>query len=373
MSGNRRIPIWIKVLVLLALVAGAIFVARLMLRPLVSVQSAWIDTAVDAIPGTVTVRSSQDTQVKSEIGGRVVESYLEIGAKVAEGDILLQIDTADHEIEIARLRKNLEAVNRRIAIGSQIRYSLIDAEEKLAGAERALNRGGLSVAEFEKQQRVVQQIRDRIALEELKNEEQLTSLENSLSVRQREVEKMTIRAPIDCIVADVSAYRGDLIGSGAAIARIISPVKLVEARISQEDMAGLGIGQRSSVRFIGYSSKLYTAEVVKILPVADENTQRYIVHLEVDVDQDLLVPGTTGEVSIVIAQRENAVVIPRRSLIGNEIHLVVDGVIEVRQVEPGFVGLNKVEIVSGLEVGEQVVIENFDRLRLGERVRIRDH
>lgn len=372
MSRNRKTPVWIKILVVLAIVAGAAFAFRYFLRPVVSVVAAWVDTAVDAIPGTVTVRSRQDTEIKGEVGGRVLESDLEIGARYAEGDVLVQIDTADLEIEIDKLRKNLEAVARRIEIGSETRYSLIDAEERYEGAVRAHQRGSLSNADLGKQERAVQQIKDKIALEELRNQEQLTSLENTLSVRERQLEKMTIRAPIDCIITDVYAFRGDLIGGAAPIARIISPVKLVEARISQEDMAGLEIGQRSSVRFIGYGSKMYGAQVVKILPVADEETQRYIIHLEVDVDPDLLIPGITGEVSIVIAQRENAVVIPRRSLIGDEVYLLVDGVIEARQVEPGFTALNKVEIVSGLDAGELVVIENFDRLRPGDRVRVDD-
>ena len=141
-------------------------------------------------------------------------------------------------------------------------------------------------------------------------------------VHERQKEKMTIRAPIDCIIADVYAFRGDLIGSGGPIAKIISPVKVVEARISQEDMAGLSLGQKSSVRFVGYGDELYRAEVVKILPVADADTQRYVVHLDVEVDPDRLVPGITGEVSIVLGQRENAIVIPRRALIGNEVYIV---------------------------------------------------
>lgn len=372
MSRNRRASIWIKILVVIALVAVAALVGLRMLRPVVAVDAAWVDTAVNAIPGTVTVRSHQTTEVKGEVGGRVLESHLEIGDRVKEGEVLVQIDTADLEIEITKLRNDIEATNRRIEIGSQTIYTLIDAEERYEGAVRAHQRGSLSSADLGKQQRAVQQIKDKIALEELRNQEQLKGLENQLSVRERQLEKMTIRAPIDCIIADVFAFRGDLIGGGAAIARIISPVKLVEARINQEDMAGLKVGQRSSVRFIGYGTKLYNAEVVKILPVADETTQRYIIHLDVDVDPDLLIPGITGEVSIVIDQHENAVVIPRRSLIGEEVYLVVDGVIEVRKVVSGFVGLNKVEIVSGIEPGERVVIENFDRLRPGDRVRVRD-
>lgn len=366
-----KVSFSIKLLIIPFVLIGGVFIGLRFMRPVVTVDAAWIDVAVNAIPGTVTVRSKQETQVKSEVGGRVAETFLEIGKKVNEGDVLVQIDTGDIEIELNRLKNELEAIGRKIEIGSQIRYSLIDAQEKLEGSERLLARGSLSEAEFEKQQRNVQQIEDRIALEELQNQQQLANLQNQLMVRERQKEKMTIRAPIDCIIAEVFAFRGDLIGSGGPIAMIISPVKVVEARISQEDMGGLTVGQKSSVRFLGYGDQLYNAEVVKILPVADADTQRYVVHLGVDVDPDRLVPGITGEVSIVLDQRENAVVIPRRALIGNEIYIVNDGIVEVRTVTRGFVGLNRVEILEGLVEGEQVLTSNFDRIRSGDRVRIR--
>ena len=366
----KKVSFSIKFLIVLAVLIGGFFIGLRFMRPVVAVDPAWVDTAVYAIPGTVTVRAKQETQLKSDVGGRVAETFLEIGRKVSEGEVLVQIDTGDIEIEINRLRNDFDAITRKIEVGSQNRYTLIDAQENLEESERLLKRGRLSEAEFEKKKRAVQQIEDRIALEELQNQQQLDSLENNLMVRERQKGKMTILAPIDCIIADVFAFRGDLIGAGAPIAQIISPVKVVEARISQEDMEGLTVGQKSSVRFLGYGDELYQAEVVKILPVADADTQRYIVHLNVDVDPDLLVPGITGEVSIVIDERENAIVVPRRAVIGNEVYIVKDGVVEVRTVTRGFVGLNKVEILSGVAEGELVVTSNYDRLRSGDRIRI---
>ena len=367
-----KVSFSIKLLIIPIVLIGGVFVGLRFLRPVVPVYAAWIDVAVNAIPGTVTVRSKQETQLKSDVGGRVAETFLEIGKKVREGDVLVRIDTGDIEIELDRLKSELEAIKRKIEVGSQIRYSLIDAQEKLEDSERLFTQGRLSEAEFEKQERNVQQIEDRLALEDLQNQQQLDQLQNQLMVRERQKGKMTIRAPIDCIIAEVYAFRGDLIGSGGPIAKIISPVKVVEARISQEDMGGLTVGQKSSVRFLGYGDELYNAEVVKILPVADAETQRYVVHLGVEVDPDRLVPGITGEVTIVLDQREDAVVIPRRALIGNEVYIVNDGMVEVRTVTRGLVGLNRVEILEGLAEGEQVVTSNFDRLRSGDRVRIRE-
>ena len=109
-------------------------------------------------------------------------------------------------------------------------------------------------------------------------------------------------------------------------------------------------------------------KVSKVLPSADSETQRYIVHLDVEIELAKLIPGLTGEVSIITAERSNTVIMPRRALIGEKVMVVSDGIIEIRTVESGYESLNEVEIVSGLAVGELVVIEELDLFRDGDRV-----
>ncbi|MCC5022881.1 MAG: HlyD family secretion protein [Candidatus Synoicihabitans palmerolidicus] len=55
------------------------------------------------------------------------------------------------------------------------------------------------------------------------------------------------------------------------------------------------LGQKASVRLLGYANRQYNATVSKVLPSADAETQRYIVHLEVDIELERVVPGLTGE------------------------------------------------------------------------------
>ena len=82
-----------------------------------------------------------------------------------------------------------------------------------------------------------------------------------------------------------------------------------------------------------------------------------------------LKPGLTGEVSIIIAKRANAVIVPRRALVGEYLYVVEGGRLALRKVVKGYEGLNEVEILSGLQAGESVVVEQQDRYREGERVR----
>jgi HlyD family secretion protein len=79
----------------------------------------------------------------------------------------------------------------------------------------------------------------------------------------------------------------------------------------------------------------------------------------------------SGEASIVLGVARDATVIPRRALMGNHVFIVQDGHVERREVQVGFRGLNKLQILEGLQPGDKVVVENLDMVRSGGRVRIK--
>jgi RND family efflux transporter MFP subunit len=181
---------------------------------------------------------------------------------------------------------------------------------------------------------------------------------------------MTITSPSDGVVTAVVARVGDLIDRNATIATIIAVGRTVEAKLSEENFAAVRLGQKAAVRFLTYGADHYNAVVSKILPSADPATQRYTVYLDVVMPEGrALVPGITGEVSIIIAERANAVIIPRRALVGEYVYVVESGQLALRKVVKGYDSLNQVEILTGLQEGEEVVVEQQDRFREGERVR----
>ncbi len=92
--------------------------------------------------------------------------------------------------------------------------------------------------------------------------------------------------------------------------------------------------------------------------------------VDVDAAREVLVPGLTGEGYLIKNQRENAVRVPRRALVGNRVYVVENGKIDVRTVQAGFLSLNLAEILEGVEAGEQVVLEGQDLLRDGQSVTI---
>lgn len=362
---------WIKKLALAA--AALVLVVwgvSYSLRPVALVSPATKGKAGRFVPGTVEVKAEYIVDLKSEVGGRVISSSLEIGKRLTRNDVLVQIDTGDIDLEIEHIKNDITAAKRRFELGSTRRADLLNKRDTLANLERQVKTGVFPQAEFDKEKRLLQQLEQLTELDEVSLKLSLETSENSLRTKQRERAKMTITAPSDGVVTTVTTRVGDLIGSNSPIATVISIGRTVEAKISEENFAAIKLGQKATVRFLTFGADQHNAVISKILPAADPATQRYTVFLEVFLPEGrVLLPGLTGEVSISIAERANAIIIPRRALVGDYVYVVGGGQLELRKIVKGYDSLNQVEILTGLTEGEQVVVEQQDRFHDGERVR----
>ena len=357
-----------KFVIIIVLIAVGAFVFLTGNRSEAITRAAWRGKAVRAVPGSIIVTAEYEMNLKSEVGGRVVASELDPGAAFGAFDFLVQIDSSDLELEIERIENDYQAAEARIEVGSDLELDLATAKESLAAAARLVQSGNMSETAYRQQERGVLQIEQKLKRENVSNEQLLATFKNTLALKRRELAKMTVTAPFECVVSEVYARPGDLIGSNSPIALLISTSRTVEARISEENFSNIRLGQQASVRLLGYGREQFNAKVSKILPAADAETRRYTVHLDVEIDQSRLVPGLTGEVSIITAERENTVIIPRRALIGDKVMVVVDGKVDVRSVEKGYESLNEVEILAGLESGDLVITEELDLFREGDAV-----
>lgn len=340
--------------------------------PLVKVAKVVAGQAVNAVSGSVTVRAEYDKDLTTEVGGRVAESFMEVDKRVKAGEVLLRIDTEDVKLEIERMENEYEAAKKAYATGSTIALELEAAKEALVAVERQAKIGMLSESELNRQKRLVQGIEQRLEQEKIQRALNIANLENGLKAKRRQVEKMTVLAPYDGIITTVNVRKNDLIGGGTAIAHIIATHLIVEAKLSEENIAGVKLNQKAYVTFLPFGMLQFEAKVTKILSSADPATQRYPVWLDVSMPTDKpLVPGMTGEVSIILAERPAKTNVPRMALIGDRDRLFVvsNGKAQLRQVKAGFLAMTAAEILEGVSPGELVVVDHLDKLSDGTRVK----
>ncbi len=360
-----------KLVLPLAIVVALFFGITHLTRPVALVATVERGKAIMMVPASVTVQAENISPIVSEVGGRIkTEDYnLDPGLRVKAGEVLAHLDTTTLLLEMERTRTDLESARRRKEIGIPLEQDLQNAKDVLADFENKFRSGNLAESELNKQRRAVTQLQQRINLEKAAEDQLIASFENRLKTQQVQLEAATIKARINGQIAEVFVNAEQFIGERTTVATMITDSRTVEAKVSEEHYSDLKVGQQATVRFLGLGSQEYGASITKILPTADPATQRYTVQLNVDIDPARLAPGLTGEVSIITGVRENTLIIPRRALFGESVYAVANGRVELRKVKLGFTSLYAVEVLSGLEAGELVIVDQLERYRVGDRVR----
>jgi len=359
----------ILIAVLLLSLLGTLYLVSSGLKTEVHTATVAVDTAVDAVPAIVNVRSDYTMTLSGEEAGRVIDSSLVLGAEISEGQLVLEIDSTDLKIEIDALKTELDSFKARIALKAADEAALLQRKEDLQNLERLYDAGSYPELEIERQRRNFEVFKEGQASKEISEQQQLAHLETRLERLQRRLEKTQVYAPSDGIVTRIYAHPGELIGGGSPLAEVFSKALVVEARINEEDFAGVQSGMTATVRLLSYGDRLFDAVVDRVIPTANPETQQYTVLLEMEIDPDLLMPGLSGEASIVRRKIPNSLVVSRRALVGNAVFKVVDGVARLTPVKVGVRGLYRVEIEEGLQEGDRIVIDGMAGLRDGDRVK----
>lgn len=367
---NKPKSILLRVVLIAAAAVVAVYAVLFWMRPSVPAVRVKAGMATNAVSGSVIVEAEYTMDLKSEVGGRVLSSTMSLDKRVKEGDVLLQLDTTDLRLALDKTKADYVAAQQRVKIGSPLVFQLAAAQDAYSNAQRQYKAGLISESDLRAQKRQLDSIEQQRETEMVNNRQTLENFQNAIEIGERQISKMTIRAPFDGIIAQVYTRAGDLIGGGAAICRLISTSRTVKARISEQDIAGIRVGQKAYVQFLPYDIEQFPATVSKVMSTADPETQRYEVDLNVKIDPAKLLPGITGEVSIILDEHPSKTIIPRRALLGDEVFVVDDGVLSVRKVKVGYLSMTAAEIREGVSPGEWVVVDKFNGLRDGEHVRI---
>jgi multidrug efflux pump subunit AcrA (membrane-fusion protein) len=360
---------WLKYGLPALLVLLVIVFFNRQLKVSVPVAEAGTGTAINAVTGTVEVLAYMDIRVKAQSRGTLTDNTVKAGQVVEEDELIAQQDSEALDLQIDQVRIRLEAAEARAALESTHRIDLETLDEQLEGVRLAVE------LKQSPQSRLDSFLRDRRKkevlwkLEEIQESESLRLLQNQLEQLLLQRENMSTRAPFAGTIAEINAFKGDLVNAGQNLIRLISHGRFIMMELTEEDYFGVRDGQSVTLRLASYPDRTFDGVVKRLEDVANSNSKTRKVFVDVEAPDSVLVPGLTGEGYLVKAERSDAVLIPRRALIGNLVYVVNGGKVEVRRVKPGFLGLKRAEILEGIEAGDTVVLEDQNLLKPGERVK----
>jgi RND family efflux transporter MFP subunit len=298
--------------------------------------------------------------------GKVLEVKVKTGALVKEGDVLFTLDTEDvqNQVEQAQLALNGALANYEMTL-----EKVEAARKSYKRSKQLYEEGSLSESQLEQAELAASDKPLKVAY---------NSVEQARFTHQKAVEAlddMTITSPISGMVASLNVEKGEYALNSQPSA-VVMDIGVVKIRISAVEniINRLYEGQKASVRIPAVSDEEYTGSISTISPSADERSLLYPVDISVENLEHGLKPGMFARTSIRNDVRENVIVVPAQAVVkesGNDVlYIEQDGRAVQRGVEIGIDTGEYIEIISGLDVGERVIIKGQSFVKDGDIVRV---
>lgn len=284
---------------------------------------------------TGTTSANQRKAIVSETGGKVKEVLVREGQNVAPGQVLLVLENGSvmaaleqAEAELKLAQKEWDDLLSRKTVGTSS-----DVSQQAIKLEQA-----------------------RLAYEQSK----------------RDMDELTIKAPISGTVSAISVKVGDRVSQNQEVGAVsnLSKLKLV-VPVDELDVGKLKVGMPAEVTSQALPGKKFKATVSKIAVegTVKEGVASYDVTLELEDSARAggLVPGMSADGRIVADSRDGVISIPAEALRtrgGNRyVYILKDGKPEAVNVTVGLASETAVEITSGLKEGDKVILSNPENNR----------
>lgn len=321
----------------------------------VEVEDVGTDTVEDLVVATGNLRPTELVTLEIETPGHLNVARdaegrrLGEGMLVSAGDIIARVTGED-----ARLHARLEST----------RQALKAAEAQL---ERRRELHDANVASEEE----LQQAEERY-------ETALYNFERS----ELDAAKATLTTPIDGTILRLARDNdgrpqadGQLVRAGFKVAEIAPLDELIaDIDLIGPELARVEVGLAARIHHYAFDDESFAGEVVRISPILDPVRHTFRAEVSVDNAEGFLKPGMFVEVTVVVEQRADVVVVPRDAVAnraGKSVVFALDGQrVSRRDVRLGLGDDDKVQVMEGLAAGDRVAVRGLETLNHDTRVRV---
>lgn len=405
---RRRLAIGIAVLAALVLLA---VLAPSMLR------WARSETSVDLARVRVGTVTRGDLVRDVSVQGNVVAAFhptlfspargiarlqVKAGETVAEGQVLARVESPELEsrllqerstllsLESELERQRILAKQRRIQTEEDLgllQVELESAQRAMARAERSRREGILNDVEYEEAQDAVRvaTLRLELARRRADFEDESLGLETRnrrsvvdrqrliLTDLERQVDELTLRSPVDGLVSRLEIEDQDAVSLGSPIVSVVD-LSEFEVEVMVPEIYADEIGPATEA-VVAYGGSDYGGRVKSISPEVEGSRVRAIVEFAGTAPGGLK-QNQRLSTRLVLETREDVLKVPRGPFLeagaGRHAYVVEDGVAVQRPIEVGGLSVSEVEIASGLEAGERIILSDTSRFEGARTVLLRE-
>jgi len=287
---------------------------------------------------TTTIESDAEASIIARVGGEVVEILVEEGDQVYQGQILAHLDGDRLRLQMQQAQARLRKVSKEYE-----RFVRLHAKGLVSAS----------------------------ASEGLKFD--MDALAAAYELQRLDYEYTKIRAPISGVVSARNIKIGQNVGVSDTTFKITDTSRLVATlRIPQAEMEKFSAGHQVNVRVDAMPELSFDAQIVRISPTIDIRNGTFRATAYINNEDGLLTPGMFGRFEIAYEQHADALIIPAAALVKEDnqtvVYVVEEGAAVRRIIRTGIRSGDYIEVLSGLDGHEQIVVTGQGSLRDGSRV-----
>lgn len=334
--------------------------------PVVEVALASRASVRKTVSYVATFEATESVTILPKLSGRIEAIPVRLGDFVKAGEVLAVIEDDEFAQQVRQAEANL---NLALAQLKRSEVGLAAAQREFDRADGAKSQGlttqqelDSAIAALETAKADIELSKAEIARAQAAYDESALNLTNT-----------QVLSPLDGYVDKRRVDRGALVSPSTDICTIVrlDPAKVV-LNLPEGDLASVRVGTTAQVRLSGVDS-VFDAHVERIAPTVELNTRTALVELSVPNPDGLFRPGMSAELTVVARDVENALVVPESALVRGGATLGVQRVIgekvALTPIEVGIVDNGRVEVLSGLEEGDRVVVRGQFMIADGDTVK----
>jgi RND family efflux transporter MFP subunit len=310
------------------------------------------------LPGNVQPYIS--SPIYARTNGYLKKWYFDIGAHVKQGELLALIETPEVDQQLQQARSNLLTAQANLELASITKTRYQGLLKSNAVSQQDVDN---AVGTYNANNAIVEA--DKAAVEQYSA---LVSFEK-------------VYAPFDGVITARNTDIGDLINSGSSTSvktdlfHIAQPGKLrVYVNVPEEYSRGIKVGMTADLSLAEFPDHKFQGKLVRTADDINLTTRTLLVEIDVNNPTGTLLTGSYAEVHLAVPTQASTFLIPVNTLLfrteGLRVGIVKDGKVVLTAVTPGHDFGDQIEIVSGVKVNDQVIINPPDSIVSGQEVQI---
>lgn len=406
--------IWIGLILVLA---SLVAVKLIMGSPGVTVETRKVmrGSIEEYIEETGNILLEEEKTIYSVSSGRVVKVVKKPGEVIKAGEMLVEIDNSDLLLQKKILEMQKLSIASKYAeaktltddenirkLNAQVRSAeaLYEEAERTRDNSKILyEAGAMSLDEYNNSitglavaEASLETAKSNLAMAEKgisanvrkQYEAQLSEIQARINQLKANTEDMVVKAPIDGIILDVEAEEGGMVQAGAKLCSIGGyNGYFIESDVLIEDIVGVKIGASVIIEAEDIGIKDMKGTVRKIYPKAFNKMstlgiEQKRVKVEIDFDSKIedLRPGYDMTVKIITNSKKDTLLIPEKAVFNyqGKDHVFINegGTASLRVIEKGLESNEQVEVLKGLEEGEEVILSPDETMEEGAKIKIKE-